>query len=115
MHRSGQSRGQDRPRYPERWSMIDGAVGYIICSPWSVMRSALFLVALLELFGAANARADDSAHAEMAAALAAQADVYPAPLVLPAAALPPRAASAGKRDLRTAPNAGRAAADQIAR
>jgi hypothetical protein len=44
----------------------------------------------------------DDPHAEMAAALAAQADVHPAPLVLPTAAAAPRhaaAASAVKRGI----------------
>jgi hypothetical protein len=99
----------------ERWSTIGGAVGHVICSPWSViMRRALYLVALLGLFGA-NAWAEDSTHAEMAAALAAQADVYPTPPVLPVAAAPPRAATARKRDLRPATDAARTAADQSAR
>jgi hypothetical protein len=59
----------------------------------------LCLAALLGCFGS-TAWAEDRAHAEMAAALAAQADLYPPPLVLPVIAAAPRhatAASAVKR------------------
>jgi hypothetical protein len=67
------------------------------------MRRTLCLAASFIFFGGffgATAWADDGAHAEMAAALVAQADLHPAPLTLPVTAAAPRhaaAASAVKR------------------
>lgn len=59
----------------------------------------LVLAAVLGWFASAAgsnvARADVDPHAEMAAALAAQADLRPAPLVLPVTAAAPRHAAAG--------------------
>ena len=80
------------------------------------MRRLLCLAVLLGCFGS-TAWADDRAHAEMAEALAAQADLHPAPLTLPVAAAAPRhaaAESAVKRgtDPRTAAEAARAEANQ---
>ena len=67
------------------------------------MCRTLCLVALLEVFGA-TAWADDGAHAEMAAALAAQADLHPTPLALPSSAAAPlifpSLARAGRRRSR---------------
>jgi len=80
------------------------------------MRRTLCLAALLGLFGS-TAWADDRAHADMAAALVAQADLQPTPLVLPSLAAAPRhaaAASAVKRGTgpRAAADAARAEANQ---
>lgn len=58
----------------------------------------LVLAAVLGWFalaGSTVARAEVDPHAEMAAALAAQADLRPAPLVLPVTAAAPRHAAAG--------------------
>src|SRR5690242_19135281 len=63
-------------------------------------RLALCLACLASLAWPGAASADGDPHAEMAAALAAQADLQPSPLVLPATAAAPRhaaAASAVKR------------------
>lgn len=64
----------------------------------AAMRRTLCLVVLLGCYGSASADAPasaaDVAHAEMAAALAAQADLEPTPLVLPVTAAAPRHASA---------------------
>lgn len=81
-----------------------------------IMRRTLCLAALLGFFGA-TAWADDGAHAEMAAALAAQADLHPPPISLPATAAAPRhaaTASAVKRGTgaREATDAARAEANQ---
>jgi hypothetical protein len=66
----------------------------------------------------ANAESDDGAHAEMAAALAAQADLQPTPLSLPITAAAPRhaaAQSAVKRGIgsRAASDAAGVAANQV--
>lgn len=80
------------------------------------MRRMLCLAALLGFLGS-TAWADERAHAEMAEALAAQADLHPAPLVLPSTAAAPRhaaTASAVKRGTgpRAAADAARTAANQ---
>jgi hypothetical protein len=80
------------------------------------MCRTLCLVALLGVFGA-TAWADDGAHAEMAAALAAQADLHPTPLALPSSAAAPRhAATASAVKRGTSPpavsDAARTAANQ---
>jgi hypothetical protein len=80
------------------------------------MRRTLCLAALFVFFGS-TAWADDRAHAEMAAALEAQADLRPAPLVLPTTASAPghaATASAVKRGTgsRAAAEAARAEANQ---
>jgi hypothetical protein len=64
------------------------------------LRLALYFACLASLAWPGAASADGDPHAEMAAALAAQADLQPAPLVLPVTAAAPRhaaAASAVKR------------------
>lgn len=80
------------------------------------MRRTLCLAVLLGFLGS-TAWADDRAHAEMAAALAAQADLHPPPLTLPTTAAAPRhaaTASAVKRGTgpRASTNAARAEANQ---
>ena len=57
-------------------------------------RLALCFACLASLAWPGAASADDDPHAEMAAALAAQADLQPTPLVLPVAAAAPRHAAA---------------------
>ena len=57
------------------------------------VRRTLCLAVLLVCFGS-TARAEDRAHAEMAEALAAQADLHPTPLTLPSTAAAPRHAAA---------------------
>jgi hypothetical protein len=88
------------------------------------MRRTLCLTASFIFFGAcfggffgATAWADDGAHAEMAVALAAQADLHPSPLMLSVTVAAPRraqAASAAKRGTApgTAAEAARAEANQ---
>lgn len=86
--------------------------------PGATMRT-LCLTALLGWFASTAwssvASADADPHAEMAAALAAQADLQPAPPVLPVTASAPRHAGTGSavkrgNDARGAEDTGRAAA-----
>ena len=83
------------------------------------MYRTVFIAALIGgLALPARAGADTDAHAEMAAALVAQADLQPAPLALPSTAAAPRRAaapSAVKRGIepRAASDVAGAAANQV--
>lgn len=66
------------------------------------MRRLLCISAVLGLIGARVAYADD-AHAEMAAALAAQADLHPTPISLPKTSAAPRQAAAPSAVKRGSP------------
>jgi hypothetical protein len=94
-------------------------VGTLDALPARATMRTLYLTALLGWFASAAwssvASADADPRAEMAAALVAQADLQPAPPVLPVAAVEPRHAAAGSavkrgNDARGARNAARAAA-----
>jgi len=78
------------------------------------MRRFVWIVAVVGLWGAGTAHADD-AHAEMAAALAAQADLHPTPVQLPVTAKAPQhaaAPSAVKRGIGPQAAAATARADE---
>jgi hypothetical protein len=75
-------------------------------------RLVLCCACLASLAWPGTASADGDPHAEMAAALAAQADLRPAPLVLPVAAAAPRHAAAASAVQR---GSGSRAASDVAR
>lgn len=81
------------------------------------MRRLLWIATLLRLSSPASAEPQADAHAEMAAALVAQADLHPTPVSLPkAAAAPSHAATASAVKRGVGPRAateGQRAADQV--